>query len=168
MTASDPREPWPQPAAGQPVHHARRRRPPTGIIVVSIVALVVGAGVLGFLLLRGPAGSQSDGAGPLLIVPSASRESTVPVIKFSTDPGARGTAPTTKPAPTTKVATTKAAPSPKPSKTPKPTKTTTKPKPKTVRAGALCSPPGAVGRNSKGALMVCVLAPDGHGRWRRI
>ena len=167
MTVPDPREPWQQPTAVAPAHHARRRLPPTGIIVVSILALVVGVTALGFLVLGRPGGAEPDSVGkPVLVVPSVSSEPTVPVIKFSTDPGARGT----EPAPTTKVATTRAAPAPKPDKTPKPTRTTTKPKPKPkpVRAGALCSPPGAVGRNSKGALMMCVLAPDGHGRWRRI
>ena len=160
------REPWEQPTAEQGIVPARRRLPPTGIIVVSILAVVVAVAALGFVVF-GPPGepSTSDAAArPLMVAPSASSESTLPAVIFTTDPGARGTEPPTTTPTRTAVPTTKASHSPKPPKTPKPTQTRSR----AVRAGALCSPVGALGRNNKGLPMVCAPAADGRPRWRRL
>jgi hypothetical protein len=164
VSAHRPREPWLQPTAQQDIVPAKRRRPPTGILVVSILAVVVAIAAIGFLVL-GPPGepSSSDAAArPLMVVPSPSTEATLPVTIFTTDPGARGTEPTE---PTTQTRT--AVPTAKPShhpKTPIPTQTATR----IVRAGARCSPVGATARNSKGLPMICAPSPDGRPRWRRL
>ena len=163
MSAHRPRTSWQQPTAQLDTLPAKRRLPPTGILVVSILAVVVAVVALGFLVFGPPGGpSESDAAAkPLMVVPSTSTESTLPVTIFTTDPGARGT----DPSPTrAAVPTTKASHSPKTPKTPKPTETRSKP----VRAGARCAPVGALGRNNKGLPMICALSPDGRARWRRL
>ena len=202
VTIPHPREPWPgnpsdpwrQDAGNAPTQDTTGRwqdttaelaavaeppsRRPLALIGLSLVAvaLVVLGGLWAVGAFSSSGTSSGPDAGPALVQPSTTTETTLPVIIFTTDPGASGSTggtpvgeptKTKKPKPTQPVAS---SPKPGPTKTkPSADPTTTAGPIVGVRQGGPCNLEGAFGLTTKGVLVQCRTSPpDDRLRWRKV